>query len=138
MANNNRNIAAGGVFHYSSTQESTNIDGFHLDHNTGSPNIDEDSSVDSKEYLEIAMANALLAWAKESKAKTDAILMERFKSRSINADYSLTKCVNVLNEIEDITDHVYMKALEKFKDPDWREMFLSMSSDRRKGWLVRL
>ena len=31
-----------------------------------------------------------------------------------------------------------MKAVEKFKDPDWREIFVNMSMDRKKAWLARL
>jgi hypothetical protein len=86
------------------------------------------------------MLNGPVAHAEESKAKSDAILAERerFKSRSINDTYSIIECVSVLNKIEDVTNDIYMKALEKFMDRGWREAFLAMPNDRRKGWLVRL
>ncbi|CAJ2638893.1 unnamed protein product [Trifolium pratense] len=115
---------------HSSTQESTN-----------------ENTVDDKE-LQAAHAESSKAvvngpvapHAEASKAKSDAILAERerFKSRSANDTYSITECVTVLNEIEDVTDDIYMKALEKFMDPGWREAFLAMPNDRRKAWLVRL
>lgn len=56
----------------------------------------------------------------------------------VASDYSLTKCVTGLEEIPDISDDIYGKALKKFKDPDWREMFIAMSNDRKRGWLLRL
>jgi hypothetical protein len=88
------------------------------------------------------MLNGPVAHVEASKAKSDAILAERerFKSRSINNTYSISVCVcvTVLNKIEDVRDDIYMKALEKFMDPGWREAFVAMPNDRRKGWLVRL
>ena len=86
------------------------------------------------------MLNGPVAHAEKSKAKPDAILAERerFKSRSINNTYSISVCVTVLNKIEDVTNDIYMKALEKFMDRGWREAFLAMPNDRRKAWLVRL
>ncbi|KAJ1441911.1 Myb/SANT-like DNA-binding domain protein [Sesbania bispinosa] len=47
--------------------------------------------------------------------------------------HSITKCVTNLEEIGDIPDDIYMMAIEKFREPDWREMFLAMSSDRRRA-----
>lgn len=128
-----RNIAA-GVFHYSSSQESTQIDGDSSDDNTDSLNTVEDSS-DDKEYSKNALVNALVAWTQASEAELAFILAE---NESINAGSSITECVTALDKIEDVTDDIYMKACEKFMDPDWREMFLAMPSHRRKGWLVRL
>ncbi|XP_058782618.1 uncharacterized protein LOC131657155 [Vicia villosa] len=123
---NNRNVAD-GEFHYSSTQESTNID--------PDNSYDDNSLDDDKESLQKAMINALFAYAEASKAKSDFLLAEK---KSVNHSCSITKCVNVLNEIEDVSDDVYMKAVEKFMDPNWREVFLAMCIDRRKGWLVRI
>ena len=87
------------------------------------------------------MGDALQAWAEASKAKA-----ERYRARSVeatssyvtSADFTLSKCVTTLDEIDGISDDAYMKALEKFKDADWREMFMTMSTDRKKAWLARL
>ena len=94
------------------------------------------------------MGDALQAWAEASKAKAEVSMAkaERYRARSVeatsssvtSADYTLNKCVTTLDEIDGISDDAYMKALEKFKDADWREMFISMSSDRKKAWLARL
>ncbi|XP_058730953.1 uncharacterized protein LOC131602780 isoform X3 [Vicia villosa] len=59
-------------------------------------------------------------------------------SSHVTIDCSLTKCVVALEEIKDISDETFGKTLEKFKDPDWREMFMAMSNDRKRGWLFRL
>ncbi|KAK2415860.1 F-box/LRR-repeat protein [Trifolium repens] len=58
-------------------------------------------------------------------------------SSHVTRDCSLTNCVVALEEIKDISDDIFGKALEKFKDPDWREMFIAMSNNRRRGWLFR-
>jgi hypothetical protein len=118
-----------GAVHHSSTQESTN-------ENT----VDDTELQAAHAESSKAVLNGPVAHAEAPKARPDAILAERerFKSRSINDTYSITECVSVLNKIEDVTDDIYMKALEKFMDPGWREAFLAMPNDRRKGWLVGL
>jgi hypothetical protein len=74
------------------------------------------------------MGDALVARAKIVEAS----------SSHVTEDCSLTKCVVALEEIRDISDDIFGKALKMFKDPDWREMFIAMSNDRRRGWLLRL
>ncbi|KAI5404245.1 hypothetical protein KIW84_051409 [Lathyrus oleraceus] len=84
------------------------------------------------------MGESLSAWAKASLAKA-----ERYRDRSVEVtsrvttDCSLTKCVIVLDEMEDIPHDAYGKALEKFLDPDWREVFIAMSVERKRGWMGR-
>jgi hypothetical protein len=53
-------------------------------------------------------------------------------------DCSLIKCMVALEEIRDISNDIFGKALEKFKDPDRRKMFIAMSNDKRRAWLLRL
>ncbi|CBI31047.3 unnamed protein product, partial [Vitis vinifera] len=94
------------------------------------------------------MSDALQAWTEATKAKTKASLakVERYKKAknleennfTINLDFFLTICVHLLERIEQIDNDNYMKAVEKFKDPDWREIFVNMSMDRKKAWLARL
>ncbi|MCH83204.1 F-box protein [Trifolium medium] len=125
-----RSIAEAEVVHHSSTQEST----------TENTVDDTELQTAHAESSKAVLNGPVATHAEASKAKSDAILAERerFKSRSVNDTYSITECVSVLNEIEDVTDDIYMKALEKFMDPGWREAFLAMPNDRRKAWLVRL
>lgn len=62
------------------------------------------------------------------------VCMSRDEATSfVSSDCSITKCVAALEEIEDISNDIYLKALKEFKDPDWREMFIAMSNDRRRG-----
>ncbi|KAK2373132.1 F-box/LRR-repeat protein [Trifolium repens] len=53
-------------------------------------------------------------------------------------DFSLIKCMVALEEIRDISNDIFGKALEKFKDPNRRKMFIAMSNDKRREWLLRL
>ncbi|KAJ1402573.1 Myb/SANT-like domain [Sesbania bispinosa] len=157
----NRSTAT-GVLHHSSNQDPPNTDeeneleSQYL--NVGSRvDVDNDSSDDDIHEVERTtrsgkrssqmndpkskkkcrsndMGEALSAWAEASKAKA-----EQYKVTSSRmSDHSITKCVTALEEIEDVPDDVYMKALEKFMVPEWREVFLAMSSDRRQAWLFRL
>ncbi|CAL5183411.1 unnamed protein product [Lathyrus oleraceus] len=161
----NKNNAT-GVLHHSSTQDPPNTDEENeLDNqylNNGSAShvrVNGDSSDDDlhevehitrsgkrqvqvrskKESTSHMMGEALSAWAKASLAKA-----ERYRDRSVEAtsrvtsDCSLTKCVTVLDEMEDIPHDAYGKALEKFMNPDWREVFIAMSVERKRGWVLRL
>ena len=90
-----------------------------------------------------SMAEATKARIKASKAKA-----ERYKRCTIDEvssntaptnDFSLGKCINILETIEAINDEIFMKAVEKFKqDPDDREIFVNMSLARGMVWLGRL
>ncbi|PON79857.1 hypothetical protein TorRG33x02_234760 [Trema orientale] len=92
------------------------------------------------------MADALLAWIEAAKVKTDACLakVEKYKKSpsaegtSQKKEFSLTKCVQIIEGMEGIDDDVYMKAAEKFMDSDWREIFVNMSTLRKRAWLDRL
>ncbi|PON38894.1 Myb/SANT-like domain containing protein [Parasponia andersonii] len=61
-----------------------------------------------------------------AKVKTDACLAkaEKYKKspsaegNSQKEEFFLTKCVQIIEGMEGIDDDVYMKAVEKFKDPD--------------------
>ncbi|KAI5400107.1 hypothetical protein KIW84_065153 [Lathyrus oleraceus] len=161
----NKNNAT-GVLHHSSTQDPPNTDEENeLDNqylNNGSVShvrVNGDSSDDDlhevehitrsgkrqvqvrskKESTSHMMGEALSAWAKASLAKA-----ERYRDRSVEAtsrvtsDFSLTKCVTILDEMEDIPHDAYGKALEKFMNPDWREVFIAMSVERKRGWVLRL
>ena len=45
------------------------------------------------------------------------------------------QCVQIIEGMEGIDDDVYMKMIKKFKDLDWREIFVSMSDTRKKDWV---
>ena len=101
-----------------------------------------------KEDRSQQMSDVLQAWMKAAKAKTEVSLVrvERYKKAKCteetnfitNLDFSITRCMRLLEKIEQIDDDTYMKVVEKFKDQNWREIFVNMSMDRKKAWLARL
>jgi hypothetical protein len=73
-----------------------------------------------------------------TRAKSNKDESTEATSSHVTLDYSLTKCVAALEKIEDISNDIYVKALDKFQDPNWREMFIAMSNNRKQGWLSSL
>ncbi|KAL6565400.1 hypothetical protein OROGR_002351 [Orobanche gracilis] len=163
----NKNSAT-GVLHHSSTQDPPNTDeenelenqylnnGVHV-------NLDNDSSADEVHEVEHTtrrgkrpiqvkeskprkdsrtnqMGDALAAWADASKARAERYRGQSMEATSslLTADYSMTKCVTSLGEIEGLSVDTYMKACEKFKEAEYREMFLPMPTEMRQAWLNRL
>ncbi|CAJ2678218.1 unnamed protein product [Trifolium pratense] len=144
------------VLHYSSIQDQPNSIVNELNNqylNTESANnarVDNDSSDNDIQVEQIIHSGKQkiqvkdLTSMKESASHQvgDALVAQakivEASSSHLTVDCSLTKCVVALEEISDISDDIFGKALEKFKDPDWREMFIAMSNDRRRGWLFRL
>ncbi|KAL2548984.1 putative protein-like [Forsythia ovata] len=45
--------------------------------------------------------------------------------------YSIIVCLNILNNMEEVSNEVYMKALKAFKDPDFRVSFVRMPEAMR-------
>ncbi|KAF7822882.1 TMV resistance protein N [Senna tora] len=78
--------------------------------------------------------------AAEARGKASKVKKRYSESSSTGAtsSYSIDKCVVDLNKMDSISNNSYMKALEKFKDPYWREVFLNMPYDRKKAWLDSL
>lgn len=101
-----------------------------------------------KECRTNQMGDALQARAEASKARAKVQLakVERLRERSMEAssardisyDYSIAKCVCALNRIDNVSDDVYVKAMEKFTDNAWRELFITIPLERKKAWLDRL
>ncbi|MCI03597.1 FBD-associated F-box protein [Trifolium medium] len=122
--------------------------------NANNAHVDNDSSDNDIQVERIIRSGKQKIQVKDHASKKESTshqvgdaLVARAQSRDkivesssshVTRDCSLTKCVVALEEIRDISDDIFGKALEKFKDPDWREMFIAMSNDRRRGWLFRL
>ena len=90
-----------------------------------------------------SMAEAAKARIEASKAKAERY--KRHTSDEVSSsiaptnDFSLGKCINILETMEEVNDEIFMKIVEKFKqDPDDREIFVNMSFARRMVWLGRL
>jgi len=48
--------------------------------------------------------------------------------------FPVDECTDVLENFDDVSNASYITALEKFKDPNQRKMFVKMSFIRRKIW----
>lgn len=46
--------------------------------------------------------------------------------------------MDALETIEGVIDALFVRALEKFKDSNCREMFIKMTKPRKKAWLSSL
>lgn len=78
--------------------------------------------------IDDAIAAAILQMAAASKLMTAAV-------RQINARYSIADCITLLDEMQGVEEEVYFTALDMFKNPNAREIFLSLKSDKRLIWL---
>ena len=72
--------------------------------------------------------------------------VERYKGRtSIEAtsssgahEFSIIKCMPILEHIGLLNNDKYVKVVEKFMSVEWREFFMNMLDDRKKGWVDSL
>lgn len=83
------------------------------------------------------------AWSQSMNARKERDLAkaERYKSQSNNATssasekYTIEDCMDVLNNLPEISTTSYNKALQYFVSVDWRKFFLNMTKDRKLAWL---
>lgn len=77
-----------------------------------------------------AIVDAMLEIAAASKLRATAIMK--------NGDcFSISKCIKVLDEIQGVDQQIYFFALDLFENPNAREIFISLKSERRLPWLQR-
>jgi len=75
------------------------------------------------------MAEALLEMVAASKWREVA-------ARQDEERFTITNCIEALDEIQKIDQHLYFAALDLFEDPTLRETFLSLKGDDlRLTWL---
>ncbi|KAK6144417.1 hypothetical protein DH2020_021237 [Rehmannia glutinosa] len=110
-------------------------------------NCKDNPSVDARttakgpiERTEIAVPSMPLASNKKRKDSTDMSVgpLKNVKGNPDSDGFSITKCVKCLDSIEGLDSNTYLKAIKMFKDADWREMFMAMSTRRRLDWLASL
>uniref|UniRef100_A0A7N0TJ77 Uncharacterized protein n=1 Tax=Kalanchoe fedtschenkoi TaxID=63787 RepID=A0A7N0TJ77_KALFE len=76
-----------------------------------------------------AIVDAMLEIAAASKMRATALMK--------NEDpFSISKCIKVLDEMQ-VNDQLYLLALDLFEEPNARETFVSLKSERRLIWLQR-
>ncbi|KAF4356926.1 hypothetical protein F8388_001286 [Cannabis sativa] len=90
------------------------------------------------------MSVEIVAWTEVAKVRVETTLAKAEKNKNAveggsgNDEFSVTKCMQVLEGIEGVSDDVYMKAVEKLQNSVWRKTFINMSTLRRRAWLDRL
>jgi hypothetical protein len=108
------------------------------------PESSSEYQLKDAKYYRIEKLEAALSSSTESiNGKTEAskVKADRYKSEADSAvtnPYSIEACMELLDSIEDVPSKFYNNALAKFKDEDWRLMFIKMSTFRRKDWLASL
>ncbi|KAI5427050.1 hypothetical protein KIW84_032470 [Lathyrus oleraceus] len=103
----NKNNAI-GVLHHSSTQDP--------------PNKDEENELDNQ-YLNNGSASHVCV---DNDSSDD----------DLHEVEHITHSGKRQVQMEDIPHDAYGKALEKFMNPDWREVFIAMSVERKCGWVL--
>nr|AFK38446.1 unknown [Medicago truncatula] len=67
--------------------------------------------------------------AAASKLRANAIMKNEDK-------FSISKCINVLDEMQGLDERIYFFALDLFENhPNAREVFISIKSEKRMPWL---
>ncbi|PQM42631.1 hypothetical protein Pyn_10476 [Prunus yedoensis var. nudiflora] len=77
-----------------------------------------------------AIVDAMLEIAAASKMRAAAIM----KSEE---GFSISKCIKVLDDMPGIDQQIYFSALDLFENPNARETFISLKSEKRLPWLQR-
>ncbi|KAJ6752836.1 hypothetical protein OIU74_027632 [Salix koriyanagi] len=98
--------------------------------------VNKETKLENFDFCLEILASSLSARAERDLAK--AKQYKEMSNQATSAPYSIDECMDVLENLDDVSDTSYIKALEKFKDPDWRIMFVKMSLMRKKSWLKSL
>lgn len=77
-----------------------------------------------------AIVDAMLEIAAASKMRATTIMKNEDR-------FSISKCIKLLDEMQGVDQRVYFVALDLFENPNARETFISLKSDRRLTWLQR-
>lgn len=77
-----------------------------------------------------AIVDAMLEIAAASKTRASIIARNE-------DDFSISKCIQVLDDMQDVDQHIYFRALDLFEFPSARETFISLKRERRLIWLQR-
>ncbi|XP_009379367.1 L10-interacting MYB domain-containing protein isoform X2 [Pyrus x bretschneideri] len=75
-----------------------------------------------------AIAGAILEMAAASRLRAAA-------TQQRDARYTIASCIEELDKMQGVDEHVYFAALDLFNKPVAREMFLSLKGEKRLIWL---
>uniref|UniRef100_A0A2N9EE18 Myb/SANT-like domain-containing protein n=1 Tax=Fagus sylvatica TaxID=28930 RepID=A0A2N9EE18_FAGSY len=83
--------------------------------------------------------DAIRAFAEQTKLMLEAKvarMKEKEKRKQQRDEFSIPNCVNALESLGDLDMNTYTLAIKKFSTAEWREAFMSLSSNaRKKAWL---
>lgn len=127
-----------------------------MSHNPGAPSMlmEDDASSSSGEDINIPNGSKKLRSAaslsstrskRTRKAPSDAIVdamleiaaASKLRANAMRSDdrFSISNCVKVLDEIQGLDQRIYFAALDLFENPNARETFISLKSEKRVTWL---
>ncbi|VFR03593.1 unnamed protein product [Cuscuta campestris] len=97
--------------------------------------LPEDSAENSRDDGE--MINVISQTLQEMIASSKMVVGSLGYGPPLQTDkkFTISKCIQALDDIEGIHDALYYPALDLFEDPTLREMFLSLHSSVRLTWL---
>ncbi|TXG60196.1 hypothetical protein EZV62_014769 [Acer yangbiense] len=75
-----------------------------------------------------AIVDAMLEIAAASKMRAAAIMKNEER-------FSISRCIKVLDEMQGVDQRIYFLALDLFENPNAREIFISLKSEKRLLWL---
>jgi hypothetical protein len=75
-----------------------------------------------------AIVDAMLEIAAASKMRAAAIMKNEDQ-------FSISKCIKVLDEMQGVDQQIYFLALDLFEKPIAREIFIALKSEKRLPWL---
>ncbi|XP_010279316.1 PREDICTED: L10-interacting MYB domain-containing protein-like isoform X2 [Nelumbo nucifera] len=91
-------------------------------------NMHSHSRRGKREKINTEMSDAIKFMAQAYNRRIDTLVEHAEK-------YSIGKCIKILENMEGLPMRTYLKATKMFQEQGWRETFIEMSEDRRKGWL---
>ncbi|XP_042020020.1 uncharacterized protein LOC121767760 [Salvia splendens] len=80
--------------------------------------------------LEDAIARGIMEMAGAAKLRAEAV-------KTFHSKFSITDCVKALDELQGVSEQVYLAALDLFSNRNARETFLTLKVDKRLTWLQR-
>ncbi|XAR69645.1 hypothetical protein NMG60_11001326 [Bertholletia excelsa] len=75
-----------------------------------------------------AIVDAMLEIAAASKMRATAIMKNEDR-------FSISRCIKVLDEMQGVDQRLYFFALDLFENPNARETFIALKSEKRLTWL---
>ncbi|XP_047311982.1 uncharacterized protein LOC124915331 [Impatiens glandulifera] len=76
-----------------------------------------------------SIVGAMLEIAASSKMRANAMI------KNGGDQFSVSKCIKVLDEMQVVDQHLYFFALDLLENPNCREIFIALKNEKRLKWL---